>query len=52
MANSNNLGGLSRLNVDPTLGGVVDGVDFPHSGILKSLSVGVQGNYAIIRRVK
>jgi hypothetical protein len=48
MANSYNLGGLSRMNVDPTLGGLVDGVDFPHSGILKSLSVGTQGNYAII----
>tara|TARA_R110001583_G_scaffold51160_1_gene159674 strand:- start:2295 stop:3749 length:1455 start_codon:yes stop_codon:yes gene_type:complete len=48
MVNSYNLGGLSRMNVDPTLGGLVDGVDFPHSGILKSLNVGTQGNYAII----
>ena len=48
MTNSLNNGNYSRLSVDPTLGGMVDEVDFPHSGLFKALAVGVQGNYAIL----
>ena len=48
MTNSLNNGNYSRLSVDPTLGGMVDEVDFPHSGLFKALGVGVQGNYAIL----
>ena len=46
--NSKNIGNYSRLSVDPTLGGMVDEIDFPHSGLFKALAVGVQGNYAIL----
>lgn len=48
MTNSLNNGNYSRLSVDPTLGGMVDEIDFPHSGLFKALAVGVQGNYAIL----
>lgn len=48
MTNSLNNGNYSRLSVDPTLGGPVDGVDFPHSGVFKALAIAAQGNYAIL----
>ena len=42
MTNSLNNGNYSRLSVDPTLGGPVDGVDFPHSGVFKALAIAAQ----------
>ena len=46
--NSKNNGNYSRLSVDPTLGGMVDGVDFPHTGVFKALAIAAQGNFAIL----
>ena len=48
MTNSLNNGNYSRLSVDPTLGGMVDGVDFPHTGVFKALAIAAQGNFAIL----
>ena len=39
MTDSKNIGNYSRLSVDPTLGGMVDGVDFPHTGVFKALAI-------------
>ena len=51
MTNSKNIGNYSRLSVDPTLGGMVDGVDFPHTGVFKALAIAAQGNFAILNAV-
>lgn len=48
MAASNNNGGFSRMGTDPTVSGLRDGTDFPHSGIYHALNSATQGNYAII----
>jgi len=48
MAASNNNGGFSRMGADPTVSGLRDGTDFPHSGIYHALNSATQGNYAII----
>ena len=48
MTDNINIGGISRMHTSPELSGLVDGIDFPHSGLFKSLSSAVQGNYAII----
>lgn len=48
MTDSKNIGNYSRLSVDPTLGGMVDGVDFPHTGVFKALAIAAQGNFAIL----
>ena len=48
MTDSKNIGNYSRLSSDPTLGGMVDGVDFPHTGVFKALAVAAQGNFAIL----
>tara|TARA_R110001592_G_scaffold64636_8_gene198600 strand:+ start:2146 stop:4347 length:2202 start_codon:yes stop_codon:yes gene_type:complete len=48
MTDSRNIGQYSRLHSNPAGSGLVDGVDFPHSGILKAMSVGLQNSYAIL----
>jgi hypothetical protein len=48
MTSSDNSGGLSRMAVDPTLGGLRDGTDFPHSGIFHALNIASRGSYAIL----
>jgi len=48
MTDSRNIGQYSRFHSNPAGSGLVDGVDFPHSGLLKALSVGLQNSYAIL----
>lgn len=48
MTSSANNRGFSRMGVDPTVGGLVDGTDFPHSALFHALNIATQGNYAII----
>lgn len=36
------------MAVDPTLGGLRDGTDFPHSGIFHALNIASRGSYAIL----
>ena len=36
------------MAVDPTLGGLRDGTDFPHSGIFHALNIASEGSYAIL----
>ena len=38
---------FSTVGTSGTLGHITDAVDFPHSGLIKSLSLGMRGNYAI-----
>ena len=42
----NNSNQYSRMSIAPTAQ-ITDGADFPHSGIIKALSVGLGGNYAV-----
>jgi len=48
MTSSANNRGFSRMGVDPTISGLVDGTDFPHSALFHALNIATQGNYAII----
>lgn len=48
MTSSANNRGFSRMGVDPTVSGLVDGTDFPHSALFHALNIATQGNYAII----
>jgi len=48
MTSSDNSGGFSRMAVDPTLGGLRDGTDFPHSGIFHALNIASGGSYAVL----
>jgi hypothetical protein len=36
------------MGVDPTVSGLVDGTDFPHSALFHALNIATQGSYAII----
>ena len=47
MVDSINIGGISKMSSDPD-SGLVDGIDFPHTGIFKALNSATQGNYAIL----
>ena len=38
---------FSTAGTSGTLGHITDAVDFPHSGLIKSLSLGMRGNYAV-----
>ena len=38
---------FSTAGTSGTLGHITDAVDFPHTGLIKSLSLGMRGNYAI-----
>tara|TARA_B100000963_G_scaffold205133_2_gene178619 strand:- start:7067 stop:8482 length:1416 start_codon:yes stop_codon:yes gene_type:complete len=38
---------FSQQGTGNTLNQIVDGADFPHTGLIKSLSQGIQGNYVI-----
>ena len=38
---------FSTSGTSGTLGHITDAVDFPHSGLIKSLSLGMRGNYAV-----
>jgi hypothetical protein len=38
------------MGVDPTVSGLVDGTDFPHSALFHALNIATQGSYAIIDR--
>ena len=46
MTNSNNPGFLSQSNKTPSAQ-LIDGTDFPHSGLFKALSQQGRGNFAI-----
>ncbi len=48
MTSSANNRGFSRMGVDPTVSGLVDGTDFPHSALFHALNIATQGNYAVI----
>ena len=48
MTSSANSRGFSRMGVDPTISGLVDGTDFPHSALFHALNIATQGSYAII----
>ena len=48
MTSSANNRGFSRMGVDPTISGLVDGTDFPHSALFHALNIATQGSYAII----
>ncbi len=48
MTSSANSRGFSRMGVDPTVSGLVDGTDFPHSALFHALNIATQGSYAII----
>ena len=48
MTSSANNRGFSRMGVDPTVSGLVDGTDFPHSALFHALNIATQGSYAII----
>ena len=50
MTSSANSRGFSRMGVDPTVSGLVDGTDFPHSALFHALNIATQGSYAIIDR--
>jgi len=43
----NNPNAFSQQGTGNTLNQIVDGADFPHTGLIKSLSQGIQGNYVI-----
>ena len=38
---------FSTAGTSGTLGHITDAVDFPHTGLIKSLSLGMRGNYAV-----
>ena len=38
---------FSTTGTSGTLGHITDAVDFPHTGLIKSLSLGMRGNYAV-----
>jgi len=48
MTASNNDGGFSRLGTDPTLSGLRDGTDHPHSALFHALNMASKGSYAIL----